>query len=131
MTSPFKIVQYQPIVDTPAFREMTVDDARWMARLIARLTEEQLLAALIASGYDAAEAKLYLEKLVSRRDQMVRDLKLGDEIPPLRQTAPDRRFSYDPQADGPVKIMLATGEAVCARLTGQLVERGRLTRQLK
>ena len=128
MTTPFRVVHFRPIVATRAFHEMTVDDARWMARLIGQLTEEQIRAALIASGYDAAEVKLYQEKLVSRRDQMVRDLKLADEIPLLRTNAPDRQFSYDPSVDGPMKVVLPSGEIVCARPSRQTVQRGRLVK---
>jgi hypothetical protein len=129
MTTPFRVAPYHPIVATPAFREMTLDDARWMARLIGQLTEDQIRAALIASGYDAAEVNLYLEKLVSRRDQMVRDLKLADEIPRLRPNAPDRQFSYDPTVDGPVGVVLASGETVNARPSAQTVSRGRLMKR--
>jgi hypothetical protein len=128
MTTPFRIVNYHPIVATPAFREMTADDARWMARLIGQLTEEQIRAALIASGYDAAEAKLYQEKLVSRRDQMVKDLKLAGEIPLLRTSAPNCEFSYDPAVDQPIGIVLQSGETVNARLSKQRVQRGRLVK---
>src|SRR6266496_434725 len=128
MTTPFRVVHFRPIVATPAFHEMTVEDARWMARLIGQLTEEQIRAALIASGYDATEVKLYQEKLVSRRDQMVRDLKLTDEIPLLRTTAPDRQFSYDPPVDGPMHVVLPAGETVYARPSRQTVQRGRLVR---
>ena len=98
MTTPFRIEHFKPTVPTPAFAAMTVDDARWMARLIGQLTENQLRAALIASGYDNAESRLYLEKLISRRDKMVRDLKL--EIPLLRPNGQDRNFSYTPATDG-------------------------------
>ncbi|HKS36142.1 MAG TPA: hypothetical protein VJW76_03060, partial [Verrucomicrobiae bacterium] len=47
MTTPFCITGFKPIADTPAFKEMTIDDARWMARLIAQLTEKQIVEALV------------------------------------------------------------------------------------
>ena len=55
----FRIVSYQPIFGNDAFHDMTVDDARWMARLIAQLTEGQMQQALIAAGYTSAEVRLY------------------------------------------------------------------------
>ena len=58
MTTPFRVVNYQTLVPCPAFRAMTVDDARWMARLIGQLTETQLRDALEASGYTGDEARL-------------------------------------------------------------------------
>lgn len=125
MTTPFRIVHFRPIVPTPAFREMTTDDARWMARRIGQFTEAQLRAALIASGYDAAEVKLYQEKLVSRRDQMIRDLGLSGEIPVLRQTGVNRQFSFDP-AEEQIGIALKFDDIVPARASQQTVEAGKL-----
>ena len=79
----FSITSYTPIVRTPAFAAMTVDDARWMARLIAQLRPGQITAALTASGYDTATVLLYTQKLISRRNKMLADLGLSAEIPPL------------------------------------------------
>lgn len=76
MTIPFRITHFEPIQDTRAFHEMTIDDARWMARLIAQLTDHQIEQALAASGCDAALTRLYTEKLLSRRNHMLRDLGL-------------------------------------------------------
>ncbi len=96
LTIPFRIVNYRPIDRTPAFKEMTTDDARWMARLIAQLTEAQLIQGLIASGWDDAEVRLLTEKLLSRRDRMIQDLGLAAEIPPLRPEGARRNLAYDP-----------------------------------
>lgn len=88
MTIPFRITGYQPVVETPAFRAMTVGDARWMARWIGGLSEAQLADALAAAGFGAADARWYLDRLVARRDTMIRDLGLGSEIAPLRPGSP-------------------------------------------
>jgi hypothetical protein len=109
---PFRIVSYQPIFGNDAFHDMTVDDARWMARLIAQLTEGQIQQALIAAGYTSAEVRLYTEKLVSRRDRMIRDLGLAKEIPLLRPRGVERALAYDPQKDGPVEVRAADGAAL-------------------
>ena len=77
MTTPFRIVAFQPNEDTDSFAAMTPDDARWMARLIGQLTENQILQALLASGFDSSQAKIYAEKLIARRDHMIRDLGLS------------------------------------------------------
>jgi hypothetical protein len=77
MTLPFRIVNFRPIESTPAFREMTLDDARWMARLIAQLTEQQIVDALRASGFAEREVETFRRKLLSRRSRMLRDLDLG------------------------------------------------------
>jgi hypothetical protein len=93
--------------------------------LIGQLTENQLRAALIASGYDNAESRLYLEKLISRRDQMVRDLKLDNEIPLLRPDAQERDLSYDPAKDGPFTAIV-DGKKVSAFESSAVVSHGKL-----
>jgi len=105
---------------------MTLDDARWMARLIGQLTERQIIAALVASGYDSAEVRLYTEKLISRRDRMVTDLGLGGEIPPLRPGGSNRKFSYDPAVDGPVAITVPGLGEVKAPASGMKINGGKL-----
>jgi hypothetical protein len=90
MTIPFRIAGYRPIADTPAFTAATVEDARWMARLIGQLREAQIVEALMAAGYDSATVQLYTEKLAHRRDRMIQDLGLGGEIAPWRPGGVDR-----------------------------------------
>jgi hypothetical protein len=85
---PLRIVGYTPIVRTPAFAAMTIDDARWMARLIGQLRAAQITQALTASGYDAATIRIYAQKLISRRNKMMADLGLSVEFPPLALESP-------------------------------------------
>lgn len=47
-----------------------------MTRLIAQLTERQIIDALLASGFDAGEVRVVNGKLRSRREKMLRDLEL-------------------------------------------------------
>jgi hypothetical protein len=70
---------------------MTLDDARWMGRWIGQLSEEQIRQALAAAGFGAARVRVYTDKLISRRDQMIRDLGLVDEIGLLRPGKVARR----------------------------------------
>jgi len=128
MTTPFRIRHFRPTVPTPAFAAMTADDARWMARLIGQLTENQLRAALIASGYDNAEARLYLEKLIGRRDRMICDLRLQDEIPLLRPARLNHDFSYDPALDGPFSANV-NGTTIVARHSTKVVSRGKILKR--
>jgi hypothetical protein len=125
MTTPFRIEHFKPTVPTAAFASMTADDARWMARLIGQLTENQLRAALIASGYDNAESRLYLEKLITRRDEMIRDLRLDHEIPLLRPTRSNRDFSYDPIINGPFETTV-NGAKILARESSAVIVHGKI-----
>jgi hypothetical protein len=77
---PFRIINYTPLEHNAAFEALTVDDARWMARLIAQLSSQQIMDALAACDLDTASIERYASKLISRRDQMIRDLKLENEI---------------------------------------------------
>ena len=129
MTIPFRIVNYRPIDRVPAFKEMTLDDARWMARMIAQLTEEQMVQALVASGWDSAEVRLLTEKLINRRDRMIVDLELAGEIPLLRPAGVNRDFSYDPAKEGPIAITLQNGTIFSAPVSDQRVVAGRIERR--
>ena len=80
---PLRIVGYTPIVRTPAFAAMTIDDAKWMARLIGQLRPAQITRALTASGYAPPTVRHYTQKLISRRNYMMADLGLSAEFPPL------------------------------------------------
>jgi hypothetical protein len=124
MTVPFRIVDYAPIEDTEAFRQMTFDDARWMGRLIAQLTESQIVEALVASGFDATEGRIYTEKLVSRRDWMVRDLGLAGEVPLLRPEGVTMDFSFDPLREDVPEAQLKNGGKVRARASSLTVRNG-------
>ena len=126
MAKPLRIEGFRPVAYTAAFAEMTIDDARWMARLIGQLTEAQLLQALTASGYSSAEVRLYVEKLVCRRDKMIQDLGLAGEIPLLRPDGVTREFSYDPEKDGEVTVEVPGSSTVTARKSPERIERGKV-----
>jgi hypothetical protein len=115
------IRNYMPDSNTLPFYEMNLDDARWMARHIAQLTEEQVKTALIGSGFDASIARLLLEKLIARRDAMVRDFGLSSEIPMLRLGGVNKRLSYDPETDGPFEAIRPSGQKCVARSDGKYV----------
>src|SRR5688572_17038581 len=72
---------YEPIEDNAAFEQITFDDARWMARLIAQFSEEQIRAGLKASGFSPAETAIYTRKLITRRNQLLRDTRFINELP--------------------------------------------------
>lgn len=126
LARPLRINGFRPIEFTASFAEMTLDDARWMARLLAQLTQTQLLQALLAAGYDSAEARLYLEKLLSRRDRMLIDLGLAGEIPLSRPCGTDHEFSYNPVQEGPISVAVPGIGMVRAPVGCKSLVRGRL-----
>ena len=89
---------------------------------------EQIIQGLIASGWDSAEVRLLTEKLVSRRDEMIKDLKLTGEIPLLRPEGARRNVSYDPATEGPIVITVPTGQKIAAPVSDRKIVAGRLQR---
>jgi hypothetical protein len=121
------IANYMPITKTAPFYWMNMDDARWMARMLCQLSENQIKQAFIASGYDAATARLLLEKLASRRDHMIRHLGLEGEVTFWRPTGENRKLDYDPATDGPFETTLKDGKRVRARVDPmRYISQGRL-----
>ncbi len=77
-TKPFAWKPYAPNL---AFEEMNANDARWMARRIARLSLEQIEAAVASGQYsDSADAAYLMEALEVRRTAIMnRYLDADDE----------------------------------------------------
>lgn len=99
MTTPFRVVNFHTVLDNEAFKAMTIQDATWMAGMIAQLSRRQIEDALVAAGHDAAETMLYAEKLIHRRNKMVRDLGLEGKFGLLRSKFAATNFDYDPVGD--------------------------------
>ena len=72
-----------------AFDRTTVNDAKWAVARIASLSEEQIFAAVAAGAFDDAAAALHTEKLVARRDDLVKTFGLTAEFPLLRPNGPN------------------------------------------
>lgn len=86
----------------PAFDNLTLEDARWMLRKLAGITEKQIWDSLLATEMSAAELRVAFEKLLSRRAHMIRDFGLGREFPEIVKRKFNTQFSYTPVAgDGP------------------------------
>lgn len=113
------VCNFMPITMADPFYRMNMDDARWMARLIGQLTENQIKQGLIGAGLDAATGRLLLEKLASRRDHMLQDLGLDREIPLWRPKGENRKLNYDPAKDGPFTATLSDGSTVFARIDSE------------
>jgi len=58
----------------------TISDARWMVRLIARLTRPQIAAAVELGGWPEPVGRLLVEKLIHRRNQLVEAFNLEGDI---------------------------------------------------
>jgi hypothetical protein len=72
-----------------AFDRTTTNDAKWAVARIASLSEEQILAAVSSGSFSDEATALYTEKLVSRRDDLIKTFGLQDEFPLLRPNGPN------------------------------------------
>ena len=70
---------YRCFQKNTGFKYITYSDARWMARLIARLTRQQITDAVTLAGWPESLRKLVVEKLISRRNQLVKAFFLEGE----------------------------------------------------
>jgi hypothetical protein len=73
-----------------AFDKATMSDVRWGIAQIAKLTEEQIVACVATSAFDDVALGIMSEKLIARRDDLVRAFGLDHEIPLLRPNGPNR-----------------------------------------
>ncbi len=121
---------YASSMENRAFSQVTADDAQWMLRRIGSFTDQQILAALVATGMSAAEVRLALEKLLSKRQRMIEDFRMGSEFPALMARVTDRMLDFDPRVAGALDaVTVHTRSGSIVPLTGQWgVRSGRLVR---
>jgi len=67
-----------------SFDRMTTNDAKWAVARIAALSEEQIVACLATGAVDDAMLAEYTEKMLARRDDLVRTFGLEKELGLLR-----------------------------------------------
>jgi hypothetical protein len=82
------VMNFNCLVDNSLFDYVTYADARWMARLIARLSRRQIADAVDLGGWPESVRGLLVEKLIARRNQLVEAFGLvGEETPEGNKTA--------------------------------------------
>lgn len=76
----FDYYNFQP---NSGFDHVTYADARWMIRKIAKLSRVQITKAVELGGWPSAVSLLLTEKLISRRNDLIENFELGEEISEL------------------------------------------------
>ena len=84
------------------------DDARWAVRQIAKLSESQIMASVASGATSWPVVVLYTEKLVARRDHLVKTFGLEKELGLLRPNGPNRRLTV--AGEGSFKVKDGNGE---------------------
>jgi hypothetical protein len=104
-----KFSGFAPNVMNDAFAHTSAGDARWMLRRLAALSERQILQALLATSMSAAEVRLALEKLLSKRQKMVADFGLSSEFPEIAQRRIDASLEFDPARPEDLRAVTLSG----------------------
>jgi len=128
-----KFSGFAPNVMNDAFAGATAEDARWMLRRLAALSETQILEALLATSMSAAEARLALEKLVSKRQKMVADFGLAAEQPEIMRRRIDTSLEFDPAKPedlGMVTLSRPDGSRVVPAIGDWVIQKGHLVRRV-
>lgn len=87
-----------------AFNKIKITDGHWMLEKMCQITKKQIMQALVASGMSSAEVVLATEKLLSRRNKMLEDFSVSDELREKCSIAVDRHISYNPADNGTITV---------------------------
>ncbi len=113
--------RYRPLFPVKPWQQTTWADGRWMARQIARLTRSHLEDILADSGWPVFVQRLFTEKLLARRNELVDAFQLEEEG--------FRAIPCDPALTITVKLADGTTEEVVR--AGRLNRASRLVRHLE
>lgn len=83
-----------------AFNNIKMSDAQWMLSKICRFSKNQIQDMLITSGLSSAEVALATAKLLERRNQMISDFNMEDQLKQSCFVPVNQNISYDPRQDG-------------------------------
>lgn len=73
----FDYLAFQP---NSGFEHVTINDAKWMVRQIGQLSRKQIKHAVDIGGWPKDIEKLLVEKLISRRNDLVKNFDLEPEL---------------------------------------------------
>ena len=105
------VINYLPDYENKLVTAVTREDMRWMAEMIAKLTPDQIKAALIAANFQSAEVYLLTEKLLNRREHLLRDSGGGGIVKPRQ----DQLADYQPIPGTGLSAKLPDGRTVYAK----------------
>ena len=112
------------IEPNPVFRNLKLSDAQWMLEQMCRLSKLNIQQALVATGMSAAEVVLGTEKLLHRRNKMLVDFKMPNEVVNACSVPTNIKLNYDPSVDGEIRVQNAQQEWVSAPSRDLVVRSG-------
>jgi len=128
-----KFSGFAPNVMNDAFARTSAEDARWMLRRLAALSESQILQALLATSMSAAEVRLALEKLLSKRQKMTADFGLAAELPEVMRRRIDTSLEFDPAKPEDLRgvtLSRPDGSRVVPPTGDWVIQKGHLVRRV-
>lgn len=73
-----------------SFKNLKLEEGKWMARRILQIDEEKIKKCLSLSGYSENDVALGVEKLLSRQKNIGQSFKIIDEFPALKDREIER-----------------------------------------
>lgn len=120
-----QIIGLMNIEVNKAFQKMSFQDGAWMVNKLCQITADQLKGSLIAAGLNSAEARLAYEKLLSRRNQMVTDFELTNDLASCIKPV-NQKLTYSESSNGYFTATLANGLIVRAKNGLNYIDKGHL-----
>lgn len=108
-------LSYRCFQKNSGFEHITYADGRWLTRLIARLSREQIHDAIRLGGWPESMGLLLVEKLIARRNQLVKAFGLNGE--PLPNGKVIGMLPYNPRLTTADKVV-ENGKLKVFRLPG-------------
>jgi len=128
-----KFSGFAPNVMNDDFARTSAEDARWMLRRLAALSETQILEGLLATSMSAAEVRLALEKLLSKRQKMTADFGLAAERPEVMRRRIDTSLEFDPAKPEDLRVVTLSrpdGSRVVPEIGDWVIQKGHLVRRV-
>ena len=73
------VLNYRQVMGNLAYQAISLNDAKWITRLIAQLSPTQIKNAFLAAGYSEMLSEYFTQIMLRRRDQLVETFGLLDE----------------------------------------------------
>jgi hypothetical protein len=125
-TIPTVQVDFRTLMSHPLFREISYQEAQWIVRQMAGVSENEISQALAASGLSAAEFLLAREKLISVQQDFIEKFGLREEF--THQFRPIRRnISFDPAVDQ-VSVTMPNGSVISLESRGIALKNGQIVK---
>lgn len=106
------VINFLPDFSNELVTAVQREDMQWMATMIADLTEDQIKAALIAANFQSAEVYLLTQKLLNRREHLLRDSGGGGIVRPRQAELVD----YEPNPKNAMSAKLPGNRIVYAKI---------------